>query len=292
MAEHDEGRVDPVTGRTDTGHEWDGIRELNAPLPRWWLWTMYATIVWAVGYWIVYPAWPLMKDYTSGVWAWNSRTAVERDLADLAVLRGETGRAFAAADIRDAAANPDLLNFARAQGRVLFADNCATCHGSGGAGAVGYPNLNDDDWLWGGSLEEIEMTLRHGIRSTDPETHPGVMMAFGRDGMLDRPQVTNVVHYVRSLSGLDVAAGADLAAGEEVFREQCVSCHGDEGKGVRELGAPNLTDAIWLYGSSHDAVFQSVWNGRSGVMPNWQGRLRDQEIKALAVYVHSLGGGE
>jgi cytochrome c oxidase cbb3-type subunit 3 len=292
MADDQKPEIDAVSGRETTGHEWDGIRELNTPLPRWWLWTLYASIVWAVGYWIAYPAWPLVSSYTTGVTGWMTRSAVETSLADLNALRGETGRQIASAELKDIEASPDLLSYARAQGKAMFATNCATCHGSGASGTPGYPNLNDDDWLWGGSLDQIATSIRHGIRSTDAQTRAGTMLAFGTSGMLQRPQVNLVVDYVRSLSGLDVPAGADLAGGATIFKENCVSCHGDAGKGNRDLGAPDLTDVIWLYGSDRNAVFQTVWNGRAGVMPHWQGRLDDTTIKSLAVYVHTLGGGE
>ncbi|WP_222875869.1 cytochrome-c oxidase, cbb3-type subunit III [Terrihabitans soli] len=292
MAHDDKPGVDQVTGRETTGHEWDGIRELNTPLPRWWLWTLYATIVWAVGYWIFYPAWPLVTSYTTGVSGWMTRTAVEDSIAELHAIRGETGKKIISAGLSEIENTPDLLSYARAQGKAAFATNCATCHGSGASGAVGYPNLNDDDWLWGGTLDQIATTIRHGVRSADQKAHSGVMLPFGRTGMLQRPQVDLVVDYVRSLSGLEVRAGSDLPAGAAIFKQNCASCHGDDGKGKRDTGAPNLTDVIWLYGSSREDVFQSVWNGRGGVMPNWQGRLDEATIKSLAVYVHTLGGGE
>ena len=293
MAEHQKN-VDAVTGVSTTGHEWDGIRELNNPLPRWWLWTFYACIIWAVVYWIAYPAWPLVSGYTSGVLGWKSRDAIEVQLADLRTQRGAFAQKLEAASLEQIEANPELLSFARAQGRAAFGDNCAPCHGTGAAGSVGYPNLNDDDWMWGGSLAQIQQTLLHGIRSTDADAHVGDMPAFGRDAMLQRPEIVAAADYVRSLSGLPVPAGVtpDLAKGKAVFEANCVACHGADGKGNIELGAPNLTDGIWLYGSGRDSVIATITNGRAGMMPAWGGRLDPTTIKALTVYVHALGGGK
>lgn len=284
--------VDAETGTATTGHEWDGIRELNTPLPRWWLWMFYATIVWSVGYWVVYPSWPLVSSYTAGVLGWSSRDAVVADLAELRAQRGAMMERLASATPAQIAADPQLLDFARAQGRTAFGDNCAPCHGSGGGGAKGYPNLNDDDWLWGGKLDDIATTLRHGIRSTDAKTRLGSMPAFGRDGMMKRPDIETVADYVRSIAGLPVDAKADLAAGRKIFLDNCASCHGDGGKGNRDMGAPDLTDKIWLYGSDKNTIVEGIWNGRGGVMPAWAGRLDDTTIKALTVFVHTLGGGE
>jgi cytochrome c oxidase cbb3-type subunit III len=285
--------VDTVTGIATTGHVWDGIRELNTPLPRWWLWLFYATIIWSIGYWIVYPSWPLVSSYTTGAFRWQSRNAIVGDLETLKAQRGPMVDKLAAASLQEIASDPQLSDFARAQGRPAFAENCAPCHGAGGGGARGYPNLNDDDWIWGGKLDDIAQTIRHGIRSGDAQARQGAAMpAFGRDGMLKRPDVENVAEYVRSLAGLPVDPKADLAAGKKVFADTCAVCHGEAGKGKRELGAPNLTDPIWLYGADKAAIVDAVWNGRGAVMPAWAGRLNDATIKALAVYVHSFGGGE
>jgi cytochrome c oxidase cbb3-type subunit 3 len=292
MAEPREQEVDALTGTATTGHEWDGLRELNTPLPRWWLWIFYATIIWAIGYWIVYPAWPLVFSYTKGISGWQSREAVVSDLAALQAIRGPMVQKVAAASLQDIASDEQLLAFARAQARPIFGENCAPCHGSGAAGSKGYPNLNDDEWLWGGKLDDIAATIRHGIRSADPQTRSGSMPAFGRDGMLKRADIEAVADYTRSIAGLPVDPGADLAAGKKIFADNCATCHGAEGKGNRELGAPNLTDAIWLYGSDKAAIVDGLWNGRGAVMPAWAGRLDDSTIKALTVYVHSLGGGE
>jgi cytochrome c oxidase cbb3-type subunit III len=290
MAEHND--IDSVTGRSTTGHEWDGIKELNTPLPRWWILTFYATIVWAVGYWVVYPAWPLVSGYTAGVLHYTNRAAVTKDLADLAVIRGDSMKVLASASLAEIEKDPKLLAVSRALGKTVFADNCAPCHGTGAAGAKGYPNLNDDDWLWGGTLAQISQTIQFGARSGDPKAHEGQMLAFGRDGMLKPEEIVTVASYVRSLSGLSTEPGFNAAAGKKIFDENCVACHGNDGKGNQEVGAPNLTDQIWLYGSDEATIVETITNGRAGVMPAWIGRLDPLTIKALTVYVHSLGGGK
>jgi cytochrome c oxidase cbb3-type subunit 3 len=290
MTDHSE--IDKVTGTSTTGHEWDGIKELNTPLPRWWIMTFYACIVWAFGYWVVYPAWPLITGNTIGLLHYSTRADVVVQLANLEQIRGDKMVALGKAPLADIEKDPALLALARARGKTVFGDNCAPCHGSGAAGAKGYPNLNDDDWLWGGKIEQIMQTIEFGARSGHAKAHEGAMLAFGRDGILKRPEIVTVANYVRSLSGLPTSAGFDAAAGRKIFAENCATCHGDAGKGNQELGAPNLTDKIWLYGSDEDAVIETITNGRGGVMPAWSGRLDPSTIKALAVYVHSLGGGQ
>jgi len=288
--EHKE--IDALTGTATTGHDWDGIRELNTPLPRWWLWLFYICIVWSVGYWVVYPAWPLLTNSTQGIIGWHARSAVVDDLNALQAQRGPMMQQINTASVADIAGNPQLLDFSRAVGRVAFADNCAPCHGAGGGGTKGYPNLNDDDWLWGGKLADLEQTIRHGARSGDDKGRIGNMPAFGRDGILKPNEISAVADFARTLSGLTPERGADLALGKKLFADNCAVCHGDAGKGNRELGAPNLTDKIWLYGSDKPTVVAGIQNGRGGVMPAWGERLPEPTIKALTVYVHTLGGGE
>jgi cytochrome c oxidase cbb3-type subunit 3 len=290
MTDHNE--IDKISGTATTGHEWDGIKELNTPLPRWWILTFYACIVWAIGYWIVYPAWPMVSGYTSGVLHYSSRADVAVELANLEKIRGAKMVTLGAASLADIEKDPALLALARARGKSVFGDNCAPCHGSGAAGAKGFPNLNDDDWLWGGTLDQIMQTIEFGARSGHAKTHDSAMLAFGRDGMLKSDQIVTVANYVRSLSGLPTRPGYDPVAGRQIFVENCVSCHGDAGKGNQEVGAPNLTDKIWLYGGDEATIIETVTNGRGGVMPAWTGRLDPSTIKAMAVYVHSLGGGQ
>jgi len=290
MTDHND--IDHVSGRSTTGHEWDGIKELNTPLPRWWVLTFYATILWAVAYWVVYPAWPLVTGYTAGALNYTNRAAVTKDLAELETMRGDKMKVLAGASLAEIEKDPNLLSLARARGKTVFADNCAPCHGSGAAGAKGYPNLNDDDWLWGGSLEQISQTIQFGARSGNPKGHEGQMLAFGRDGILKPEEVVTVANYARSLSGLSTEIGFNMATGKKIFEDNCAACHGKDGKGNQEMGAPNLTDQIWLYGSDQAAIVETITNGRAGVMPAWADRLDSVTIKALTVYVHSLGGGK
>jgi len=291
MTDHSED-IDSVSGTATTGHQWDDIKELNTPLPRWWVITFYLCIIWAVVYWFLYPAWPLLSGNTTGFLGYSSRADVAVELANLNKIRGEKMVALGAASLADIEKDPALLALARARGKTVFGDNCAPCHGSGAAGAKGFPNLNDDDWLWGGTLDQIMQTIQYGARSGHAETHQGQMLAFGKDGTLKPDQIVTVANYVRSLSGLSTRPGYDAAAGTKIFAENCAVCHGDNGKGNQDLGAPNLTDKIWLYGSDEATIIETVTNGRAGVMPAWAGRLDPVTIKAMAVYVHSLGGGK
>ena len=291
MTVHSED-IDSVSGTATTGHQWDDIKELNTPLPRWWVITFYLCIIWAVGYWFVYPAWPLLTGNTTGFLGYSSRADVAVELDNLNKIRGEKMVALGAASLADIEKDPSLLALARARGKTVFGDNCAACHGSGAAGAKGFPNLNDDDWLWGGSLDQIMQTIQYGARNGNAKAHEGQMLAFGKEGVLKPDQIVTVANYVRSLSGLPTRPGFDAAAGAKIFAENCVACHGDNAKGNPELGAPNLTDKIWLYGSDEATIIETVTNGRAGVMPAWEGRLDPVTIKAMAVYVHSLGGGK
>lgn len=290
MADHTE--VDSVSGTATTGHAWDGIKELNTPLPRWWVITFYITIIWAIGYWIVYPAWPTISSNTKGLFGYSSRADVAVELANLEKIRGAKMAALATASLADIEKDPQMLALARAKGKTVFGDNCAACHSTGAAGAKGFPNLNDDDWLWGGSLEQIQQTLLYGVRSGHPKTREGQMLAFGKDGVLKPAEIVTVANYVRELAGLPTRQGYDAKAGAKIFAENCVACHGDNAKGNPEVGAPNLTDKIWLYGSDEATLIETITNGRAGVMPAWEGRLDPTTIKAMAVYVHSLGGGK
>ena len=283
--------IDQHSGTETTGHEWDGIKELNTPLPRWWLGIFYACIVWAIGYWIVMPAWPMIHGYTHGLLNHSQRDAVTAAVKALQDVRRAKEKELSVATLQQIQSNPDLQQFAMAEGRTVFGDNCAPCHGSGGQGARGYPNLNDDVWLWGGKLADIQHTITVGVRSTDPNTRQSQMPAFGRDGILKPEQVDDLTEYVVHLSGRPANAAALKRAGK-LFVDNCAQCHGAQGKGDRTFGAPNLTDNDWLYGPTREDIHDQIWNGHGGVMPTWAGRLSPETIKSLAVYVHSLGGGE
>jgi cytochrome c oxidase cbb3-type subunit 3 len=289
MAKKHEAATEPET----TGHEWDGIHELNKPLPKWWLWTFYATIVWAIGYWLLMPAWPLVSTYTKGLLGYSQRERVAEQLEAAKAAQAVYRQQIAKSDLDAITANPDLLNFALAGGEAAFGDNCAPCHGRGAQGGFGYPNLRDDDWLWGGTLAAIHQTITHGIRANDPETRsPGAQMpAFGKMGVLQEPQIADVAEYVLSLSGrADDKEAAER--GSKIFASTCAPCHGPEGKGNQAIGAPNLTDELWLYGGDKATIMNTIRGGRGGVMPAWGGRLDPETIKELAIYVHSLGGGQ
>lgn len=289
----DKSRIDIPTGTSTVGHEWDGIEELNTPLPRWWLWTFYACIAWAAVYVVLYPAWPMLNSATSGVLGWSSRGDLQQDIADQAARRAPIVNAIAATAITDLPARPELLEAAIQGGGAAFKVHCVQCHGAGGAGLVGlYPSLTDDDWLWGGDLASLEYTLTHGIRNPDHDlTRISQMPAFGRDGILDSAAIDDLVAHVRVISRQDKPSAAS-ARGAVLFEANCVACHGSNGEGNRALGAPKLTDAIWLYGGSREALAKTIYNPRNGVMPRWNDKLDAVTIRMLAAYVHALGGGE
>ncbi|QQG35776.1 MAG: cytochrome-c oxidase, cbb3-type subunit III [Micavibrio aeruginosavorus] len=286
---HNKKEIDDISGVETTGHEWDGLKELNNPAPRWWLWVFYVTVIWSVGYWVIYPAWPTPGGATKGTSGWTQFTKLKNEQAEIFERQGAYLNRFHNSSFEEIMNDPELYAFANAGGAAVFKDNCATCHGTGGAGGKGYPNLNDDEWLWGGRIENIYQTLQYGIRSSHEETRVSQMPSFGRDGLLTRTQVTTVTDYVRGLSS--GKSGSDHP-GHAIFQEKCASCHGPDAKGGREFGAPNLTDAIWLYGESKDTIFKTVYDGRAGMMPHWKGRLNDDTLRQLTIYVHSLGGGE
>ena len=283
--------MDEVSGVETVGHEWDGIKELNNPLPSWWLWVWIATIVWAIGYWIAMPAWPLVSSYTKGVLGYSQRATVAGQISDARKAKSVHMNKIGKASLDDIRKDPELLEFALAGGRSAFAVNCSQCHGAGAAGSVGYPNLNDDDWLWGGKLADIGATIKAGIRSDHDDTRDSAMPAFLGDEILTKPQIADVADYTLSLSGKKGHASA-IKKGAAIYTENCADCHGKDGRGNREFGSPNLTDGSWLYGDNRETVIQTISNSRRGVMPAWEGRLDDATLKLLAVYVHSLGGGE
>lgn len=288
-----DNEIDDISGVETTGHEWDGIKELNNPLPRWWLWTFYACIIWAAGYVIAYPAIPLISGATKGILGYSSRGEFAEKVAlakaDQAVYLNQID----AMDVADIVADNELARFARAGGASAFKVNCSQCHGSGAQGAAGFPNLNDDEWIWGGSIEAIYTTITHGVRyDPDDDTRFNEMPAFGRDEILESEEILAVANYVASISGGE--AEVDLIGqGQVIFEENCAACHGDVGEGLSELGGPALNNAIWLYGdSSVEGLMTQINTPSHGVMPAWNEKLGDTTVKQLAVYVHSLGGGQ
>ena len=290
----DKYETDAHSGTETTGHEWDGIKELDTPLPRWWLYIFYASIVAGVIYMVMLPSIPFLpgsqgdNDHTRGLSNNSERVNVAAAIADLEATRASGFARLEGASIDEIENDPELLGFVRAAGQASFGDNCGTCHGMGAQGAVGYPNLNDDVWLWGGSYDEIRTTIRFGIRSENDMTHFSQMPAFGRDDILSTPEIRDVSDYVLSLSG----QGEGSVAGGVIYSAQCSSCHMEDGTGDRMQGAPDLTDHDWLYGGSRDQIIASVERGPFGVMPAWEERLNDTTIDALAAYVFLLGGGE
>jgi cytochrome c oxidase cbb3-type subunit 3 len=280
-------RIDEPTGTEFVGHEWDGIEELNTPLPRWWLYTFYATIAFSFVYVVLYPAWPMIDSATEGTLGWSSRSDLQKEMSAAEAARAGTVAKIAATPIEALAADPALMQAAVAGGAAAFKVNCVQCHGAGAAGSPGYPNLNDDDWIWGGTLTEIEYTLTHGIRwEGADETRANFMPAF--EGMFDAAQVKALSGHVLSLSG----KGKSSPAGAQAFADNCAACHGASGEGMAAMGAPALNDAIWLFGGTEADVRKQILAPRHGVMPAWKDRLDPVTIKMLAAYVHSRGGGQ
>jgi cytochrome c oxidase cbb3-type subunit 3 len=275
-----------------TGHSWDGIEEFDNPMPRWWLWTLYATIVWAIGYTILYPAWPMVSSATSGVLGWSTRGDVAAEIAAVEEANAPMNAKLEAAELTAISGDAEMGPYAVSAGSAVFKTWCAQCHGSGAAGAKGYPNLLDDDWLWGGTVEDIHHTVSHGIRNEESDdARYSQMPAFGRDELLEKDEIDQVVNFVMSLSG-DAQDPAQVDAGAVVFEDNCSSCHMEDGTGDRDQGAPNLVDAIWLYGGDYASLSQTVNNARYGVMPAWNSRLTEAQVRAVSAYVHQLGGGE
>lgn len=284
-------KIDEISGTETTGHEWDGIEELNTPMPRWWLWVFYASIIISIGYAVAMPSIPLLNSHFKGLLGQSDRAAVHTAVKEMNNDRALHAAKLIDADLNEIEADPELFRFAMAAGKSAFGDNCATCHGSGAQGFKGYPNLNDDIWLWGGTFSDIRHTLTVGIRAAHEDTQTNLMQAYGRDGLLDSEQIESLTQYVLSLSGAATGRDSSMTQGQTLFAEQCSSCHGLDGKGDQSQGAPNLTDNEWLYGGTAEDIQETLYYGRQGVMPNWNERLTPETISALAVYVHSLGGG-
>ena len=284
--------IDEISGVETTGHEWDGITELNSPLPRWWLWTMYATIVFSICYVIYYPAIPLITEETKGISGITTRSNLALELAAAKASKAGLIAKVEEASVEEISGDAELRRFAISAGSSLFKVNCVQCHGSGAQGAPGYPNLNDDDWLWGGDLDAIYHTIAHGARyDQDDDTQISDMPAFGKDGLLEKEQIGEIAEHVLKISDFEFDA-EKATKGAVLYAENCASCHGEDGKGNSEFGAPNLADALWLYAGSREDIIAQVNSPKHGEMPAWQVRLGDVAVKQLAVYVHNLGGGK
>lgn len=289
MSDHE---IDETSGIETTGHEWDGIKELNNPLPRWWLWTFYATILFSVAYMLYYPSIPLVEQSTMGISGQTNRLQLKRDLEVADLARRDVIGLIREAELADIRSDENLFRFAVAGGASTYKVYCSQCHGSGAQGAAGYPNLNDDDWLWGGDLENIYLTIKHGVRNgEDDDARDSLMPAFGADELLESEEIKAVTQYVLAVSNQSHDA-AMAEAGAEIFSDNCSACHGENAAGNRDLGAPNLSDAISLYGNTAELIEAQIYKPKHGVMPPWQERLSDETIKQLSIYIHSKGGGE
>lgn len=282
---------DEHSGVETTGHEWDGIKELNNPAPRWWLIVLIISIVWGIGYSVVYPSWPTLsgdgeRGGTVGTMGWTQYKELEESQGEIMARRAQYLSRFETSSFEEIQDDPGLYAFAVAGGASAFKDNCATCHGTGGTGAPGYPNLLDDDWLWGGTVDDIHQTIQFGVRADHDETRFSEMPAFA--DIYSPEEVADIADYVLSFS-----TGSDFpASGKELYDEQCSLCHADNGTGDRFQGAPNLADAIWFYGGTRADLINQINRPKHGMMPNWDTRLDAETIRQLAIYVHSLGGGE
>lgn len=282
---------DPHTGYLTTGHEWNGIKELNTPVPRPVWFFLIATVLFSLGYWVLMPAWPLGVSYTKGLLGIDQRTSVSESLKQAAQDRETWTRRVETEDYAAIRSDAQLMTIVRQAGRTLFGDNCAACHGHNARGGKGFPNLTTSSWLWGGSPEAIAETIRVGINSSHPNSRTGQMLAFGRDSVLPRAEIENVVSYVRSLSNAEAARqvpAENIAAGKKTFADNCASCHGDDGKGKVDMGAPDLTDSNWIYGGDAQTIFTTVWSGRQGHMPAWENRLSALDRKILTLYLTDL----
>ena len=276
-----------------TGHEWDGIQEFDNPMPKWWLYTFYACIIWGIGYAIAMPAWPLISSATPGVLGYSTRQNAHAEIAAQELANAGINIELETTDLISISEDRELMSYAKNAGASVFRTWCAQCHGSGAAGvqANGYPNLLDDDWLWGGDEDAIYQTIAHGVRNEiDEDARFSEMPNFGE--FLEADEIDAVTNFVISLSGGTAPNADSISFGSEIYAENCSACHGEAGQGDRDQGAPKLDDAIWLFGGSFDEIKAQITKSRNGVMPNWQGRLTEAEMRAVALYVHSLGGGE
>lgn len=274
-----------------TGHEWDGIQEWNNPLPRWWLWSFYLCIIWGIGYVIAYPAWPLINGATPGLLGYSTRAEVAEEIERFDVANAPMEALLNETPLADVEQNPELNDFAKNAGQAVYNTWCVQCHQAGGAGAKGYPVLVDNDWLWGGTIDDIYLTVNHGIRTEDDmDTRYSQMPAYG--DFMSEEEISSLVAYVQTISGQD--ADATLAeTGSQLFYDNCAACHGDAGTGDIFQGAPDLTDRIWLFGGDEAALTETITNARFGVMPSWSARgMSEADIRAVSLYVHQLGGGE
>ena len=283
---------DIVTGTSTTGHDWDGIKELDTPMPKWWVSVFLACIVWAAGYCLLYPSVPYGPGYWHGLLGYSSRDRVNAEVAGVVAARAGAMDRIAKLPFTAISADPNLSEIAMTAGRITFANNCQACHAAGGAGRVGYPALAAGAWIWGGTLEDLHTTVLHGIRNGTADARVSQMPRFGQDGLLDATQIEQVTDHVWSEFYGHKDPKLDASVGAEVFATNCVACHGERGAGNREMGAPRLASRVHLYGDTRAAIRSQVQAPRAGVMPNWDTRLDPATLKSVVLYVHALGGGE
>lgn len=283
---------DPHSGHMTTGHEWNGIKELNTPVPKAVWFFLVVTVIFSIGYWILMPAWPLGKTYTRGLLDNDQKEIVAKRVNVAAAARSGWLGQIGTMSYDQIKADPKLMIHVREDGHRLFGDNCAACHGMNATGNPGFPNLVDLDWLWGGSADAVAHTIAVGVNSpASKETRISQMLAFGKDGMLDNDAVLAVTDYVKTLSDPAWVKGkaASVAKGREVFAANCVACHGEQGRGNPDVGAPNLTDQSWIYGGDISAIYQTIYEGRQGEMPAWEHRLSPIDRKILTVFLLDQG---
>ncbi|MDD9912410.1 MAG: cytochrome-c oxidase, cbb3-type subunit III [Alphaproteobacteria bacterium] len=278
-----------------TGHEWDGIEEYNNPLPLWGLWVFAATVVFSIGYVIYFPAIPFLNSFSKGIGEWSQYKQLDDIMQKAEQAKAPFENKIVHLSAQQIKNTPDLHQYALESGKATFALHCSQCHGAGGGGAKGYPNLLDDEWIWGGRLEDIVYTITHGIRSAHEDENSrdmGPMMAYGDEEILDKAQIKDVAHYLQTLSKKYLKPNESTERGKVIYAENCASCHGEQGSGSQELGAPSLNNAIWLYAGDTKTIIETITHGRAGQMPAFGQKLSENDIKKLSLYIHSLSGGE
>jgi cytochrome c oxidase cbb3-type subunit III len=287
MALDHEQQRDSVSGYLTTGHEWNGITELNTPVPRAVYFFLTVTVLFSIGYWVLMPAWPIGDTYTKGLLGIDQRNVLATSLKQAEMDQEVWSKKIASESYATIQADPALMTVVRETGHTLFGSDCAACHGRDAKGQPGYPDLTTSSWLWGGKPEDIFTTIKVGINSANKDSRTSQMPAFGRDQMLPRADVFKVASYVYSLSnpGSKEVDPKNVEAGQKLFAANCVACHGDDAKGNPELGAPNLTDKFWTYGGDLETIDTTIWGGRQGHMPTWEGRLSELDRKILTLYL-------
>lgn len=284
--------IDTTTGIETTGLEWDGLKELNNPLPKWWVIIFLICCIWAIFYWIIFPSWPIYfsegeRGGTRGVIGWTQYNKLDEEISKIKELKKDYLEVFRENSYEEIFKNEKIYAFSIAGGKSAFKNYCSTCHGIGGEGRIGYPNLNDDDWIWGGSIEKIEQTIKFGIRADHENTRYSEMPSF--IDIFTEKQIEELATYIVKLNkNENIESSTD-----ELFKESCGTCHLENGRGNQEIGGPNLVDSIWLY--SNGEIFEimnQLKNPKHGNMPAWVERLNEDTIRQISIYVYSLGGGE